>query len=164
MLIKGDGSTSFPDVIHAVFQDTDIQRCIVYQIRNSLEQMAWKDRKTRLTPCAPSVLPMPGCFRTLRRSGDENIHRGSCLASQLAGTRHIFQIPGRGASPDVYHQSQSLTSRVRKTVKGKSVFPAETALFKNCVLPFMKQEKCGRLGRGIGRKHWLSCQRIIMKN
>jgi len=40
-----DGLTGFSDAIHAVFPDTDIQRCIIHQIRNSLRYVSWKDRK-----------------------------------------------------------------------------------------------------------------------
>lgn len=40
-----DGLTGFSDAIHAVFPHTEIQRCIIHQIRNSLRYVAWKDRK-----------------------------------------------------------------------------------------------------------------------
>jgi len=40
-----DGLTGFSDAVHAVFPQTEIQRCIIHQIRNSLRYVAWKDRK-----------------------------------------------------------------------------------------------------------------------
>jgi len=40
-----DGLTGFKDAILAVFPKTDIQRCIIHQIRNSLKYISWKDRK-----------------------------------------------------------------------------------------------------------------------
>ena len=40
-----DGLTGFSDAVHAVFPKTEIQRCIIHQIRNSLRYVAWKDRK-----------------------------------------------------------------------------------------------------------------------
>jgi transposase-like protein len=40
-----DGLTGFSEAIHAVFPQTEIQRCIVHQIRNSLRYVSWKDRK-----------------------------------------------------------------------------------------------------------------------
>jgi transposase-like protein len=40
-----DGLTGFKDAIHAVFPQTEIQRCIIHQIRHSLQYVAWKDRK-----------------------------------------------------------------------------------------------------------------------
>lgn len=40
-----DGLTGFSDAVHAVFPKTEIQRCIIHQIRNSLRYVSWKDRK-----------------------------------------------------------------------------------------------------------------------
>jgi transposase-like protein len=40
-----DGLTGFSDAIHAVFPETEVQRCIIHQIRNSLRYVAWRDRK-----------------------------------------------------------------------------------------------------------------------
>jgi transposase-like protein len=40
-----DGLTGFKEAIHAVFPQTEIQRCIIHQIRHSLQYVAWKDRK-----------------------------------------------------------------------------------------------------------------------
>jgi putative transposase len=40
-----DGLTGFKEAIHDVFPKTEIQRCIIHQIRHSLQYVAWKDRK-----------------------------------------------------------------------------------------------------------------------
>lgn len=40
-----DGLCGFPEAIEAVFPKTQIQTCIVHLIRNSLNYVAWKDRK-----------------------------------------------------------------------------------------------------------------------
>jgi transposase-like protein len=40
-----DGLTGFKEAIHAVFPKTEIQRCIIHQIRHSLRYVAWKDQK-----------------------------------------------------------------------------------------------------------------------
>jgi len=40
-----DGLTGFKEAILAVFPKTDIQRCVIHQIRNSLKYISWKDRK-----------------------------------------------------------------------------------------------------------------------
>ncbi len=41
-----DGLTGFPEAINAVFPHTDVQRCVVHQIRNSLKFVSYKDRKS----------------------------------------------------------------------------------------------------------------------
>ena len=40
-----DGLTGFKEAVLAVFPKTQIQRCIIHQIRNSLKYVSWKDRK-----------------------------------------------------------------------------------------------------------------------
>lgn len=40
-----DGLKGFPEAIESVFPKTDIQLCIVHQIRNSLKFVSWKNRK-----------------------------------------------------------------------------------------------------------------------
>jgi putative transposase len=40
-----DGLSGFKEAIHAVFPRTQIQRCLVHQVRQSLTYVAWKDRK-----------------------------------------------------------------------------------------------------------------------
>lgn len=40
-----DGLTGFKEAVQAVFPQTEIQRCIIHQIRNSLKYISWKDRK-----------------------------------------------------------------------------------------------------------------------
>jgi putative transposase len=40
-----DGLSGFKDAVLAVFPKTQIQRCIIHQIRNSLKYVTWTDRK-----------------------------------------------------------------------------------------------------------------------
>ena len=40
-----DGLSGFEDAIHAVFHQTEVQRCIVHQVRHSTKYVAQKDRK-----------------------------------------------------------------------------------------------------------------------
>lgn len=40
-----DGLTGFKDAIQAVFPRAQIQRCIIHQVRQSLTNVSWKDRK-----------------------------------------------------------------------------------------------------------------------
>lgn len=40
-----DGLTGFKEAIHAIFPQAEIQRCIIHQIRHSLQYVSWKDRK-----------------------------------------------------------------------------------------------------------------------
>jgi putative transposase len=40
-----DGLTGFKEAVLAVFPKTDIQRCVIHQIRNSLKYISWRDKK-----------------------------------------------------------------------------------------------------------------------
>ena len=40
-----DGLTGFKEAVQAVFPKTEIQRCVIHQIRHSLKYVSWKDRK-----------------------------------------------------------------------------------------------------------------------
>jgi putative transposase len=40
-----DGLNGFSEAIKAIFPRTEVQRCVIHQIRNSLRYVSWKDRK-----------------------------------------------------------------------------------------------------------------------
>ncbi|HBF8690837.1 TPA: IS256 family transposase, partial [Clostridioides difficile] len=45
LIASVDGLVGFSDAIKAVFPDTEIQRCVVHQIRNTLNYVSYKNRK-----------------------------------------------------------------------------------------------------------------------
>lgn len=45
LIASVDGLSGFPDAINAVFPETEVQLCVVHQIRNSLRYVASKDQK-----------------------------------------------------------------------------------------------------------------------
>ena len=45
LIASVDGLKGFPEAINAVFPDTEVQLCIIHQIRNSLRYVASKDQK-----------------------------------------------------------------------------------------------------------------------
>lgn len=45
LIASVDGLKGFPEAINAVFPDTEVQLCIVHQIRNSMKYVASKDQK-----------------------------------------------------------------------------------------------------------------------
>lgn len=44
-----DGLTGFGEAIASVFPQTQVQRCIIHQIRSSLKYVSWKDRRAFVT-------------------------------------------------------------------------------------------------------------------
>jgi len=45
LIASVDGLKGFPEAIQSIFPKTDVQLCVVHQIRNSLKYIAWKNRK-----------------------------------------------------------------------------------------------------------------------
>lgn len=45
ILLCGDGLTGLPDAVESVYPHTDVQLCVVHQIRNATKYVSWKDRK-----------------------------------------------------------------------------------------------------------------------
>ena len=68
-----DGLSGFPDAIQSVFPNTDVQLCIVHQIRNSLKYVGSKNHKEGRT--------LPHCHQVVEgQMGDVellfSVHRG----------------------------------------------------------------------------------------
>ena len=50
-----DGLSGFPQAIEAVYPQTEVQQCIIHQIRNSTKFVSYKDIKSKrfITRCLP---------------------------------------------------------------------------------------------------------------
>lgn len=70
---------------------TDIQRCVIHQIRHSLKHISWKDRKAfvadlRLVYDAPTREAAKAGLKALGENG------GPFLGEQLCGSDHLLQL------------------------------------------------------------------------
>jgi len=76
-----DGLTGFPEAIGAVFPDTEVQHCIIHQIRNSTRFVSYKDIKTLMAdlkrvyaaPTEETALSELDRFRDMERKIPQNI-------------------------------------------------------------------------------------------
>jgi transposase-like protein len=131
-----------------VYPQAEIQRCLVHQVRNSLVQMAWKDRKEVAT-CLRSIYTAPTEEAGLMALGQfEEIWGRKYPQVVLSWKRHgtglaTFFNYSEAMRRMIYTTNpiESLNSRVRKTVKGKRVFPTEIVLFKARYLAVAEAEK-----------------------
>ncbi len=48
-----DGLTGFPEAINSIFPNTEIQLCIIHQIRNSMKYVASKNHKAFMADLKP---------------------------------------------------------------------------------------------------------------
>ena len=79
-----DGLSGFPQAIEAVYPQTEIQQCIIHQIRNTTRFVSYKEIKPRMAdlkkmyaaPTEETTLIIPGLIeppvRTLRATVPEN--------------------------------------------------------------------------------------------
>ena len=148
LIFAVDGLTGFPEAIRAAYPDSDVQRCIVHQIRNSLSQMSWKDRKPaaqslRSIYTAPTEEAALLAFDSFENEwGKRYPQVVSSWKRNWAELSTFFRYPDE-IRRLIYTTNpiESLNSRVRKTIKGKNVFPTEASIFKILYLAVQEAEK-----------------------
>lgn len=136
-----DGLTGLEEAIGNVFPHSEIQRCVVHQIRYSLRYVGWKDRKI-ISKEFKSVYQAPteeaGWNALL--SIEEKWSKKYPLTikswkENWASLSTFYQYPQQ-LRKIVYTTNpiESLNRQLRKVTKNKSVFPNDTALFKMAYL------------------------------
>ena len=53
LIASVDGLSGFPDAINSIFPDTEVQLCIIHQIRNSMKYVASKNQKAFMADLKP---------------------------------------------------------------------------------------------------------------
>ena len=132
-----DGLSGFKDAVLAVFPHTQIQRCIIHQIRNSLKYVTWNDRKKFMTDLKEVYQA------ATRESAEANLRQLSAtwgdkyavairswqnnwedLATYSAYPAEIRRLIYTTNSVEGYHR------QLRKVTKAKSIFPTPEAARK----------------------------------
>lgn len=132
-----DGLNGFRDAIQAVFPQTQVQRCIIHQIRTSLKYVSWKDRKR-------FVADLKKVYKAPTRAEAEN------QLEQLAQTwQHQYAMAVRSWQNNwvelatffdfpaeirrlIYTTNtiEGYNRQLRKVIKNKAAFPSEEAARK----------------------------------
>ena len=132
-----DGLAGFSEAIEAIFPKTQVQRCIIHQIRNSLRYVSWKDRKSFVADLK-TIYQAP-----TREQAKTNLQRvadtwGEQYAAAVKSWQHhwdelttFFDFPAEirriiytTNSVEGYHR------QLRKVTKTKSSFPSPKAVRK----------------------------------
>ena len=132
-----DGLTGFKDAIQAIFPQTQIQRCIIHQIRQSLKYVGWKDRKAFVTDLkaiyqAPTREAAEAALLELSerwgkqyavavRSWENNWDDLATMFDYPAQIRRLIYTTN---TVEGYHR------QLRKVLKTKAAFPTEEAARK----------------------------------
>jgi putative transposase len=132
-----DGLNGFEQAIHSVYQDTQVQLCIVHMVRNSMKYVSYKDRK-ELAADLKTIYQSPS-----EESGREQLERFSekwdkkyPLISKSWRTKWASLSPFFAYPPDIRkaiyttNAIESLNRSLRKVLKTKGLFPSDKAVFK----------------------------------
>jgi transposase-like protein len=132
-----DGLTGFKEAVLAVFPKTDIQRCIIHQIRNSLKYISWKDKKAFIADLkaiyqAPTREAAEGNLRKLKeiwnsqyavaiRSWDNNWEDLATFFDYPASIRRMIYTT---------NTVEGYNRQLRKVTKSRSSFPTAESIRK----------------------------------
>ncbi len=149
LLAVVDGLKGFPDAINAAFPETVVQTCIVHLLRNSMDFVSWKDRKS-----------LAGALKEIYRAINADAAEQALTSFEQGpwGQRYpaIGQIWRRAwaevipffAFPDevrriIYTTNaiEALNSKLRRAVRARGHFPSEEAATKLLYLILHRSEK-----------------------
>jgi putative transposase len=132
-----DGLKGFPEAINSIYPDTEIQLCIVHQVRNSLRYVPYKEKKN----VAADLKAIYGADTAVlaEKALDEFSTRWDAkyptIAKQWQSNWNNI-IPFFGYAREIRNAIyttnaiESLNHSLRKGLKTRAVFPNEDAVFK----------------------------------
>ncbi|KMZ53019.1 transposase, Mutator family [Dorea sp. D27] len=139
-----DGLTGFPQAIEAVFPQTEIQQCIIHQIRNTTRFVSYKEIKTLMADlkrvyAAPteeaSLVELEGFderwsgrYPKIAKSWRDNWANLSTYFKYPEAVRRLIYTT---------NAIEGFNRQLRKVTKSKSVFPSDDSLLKMLYLAMM---------------------------
>lgn len=132
-----DNLTGFSEAILACFPQTEIQKCIVHQIRNSMRYVSYKDVKKLLAGLKPIYTAPSDDAALLALDEFENIWGAKYPLVVQSWRRNWGEIATFFKYPPeirklIYttNMIKSYHRQLRKVTKGKAIFPTGEALLK----------------------------------
>lgn len=132
-----DNLTGFSEAITACFPQTEIQKCIVHQLRNSVRYVSYKDRKKLLADLKPVYTAPSEDAALVALDEFEKIWGKKYLLVIQSWRRNWAEIATFFKYPPeirklIYttNMIESYHRQLRKVTKGKSVFPSDESLLK----------------------------------
>jgi putative transposase len=139
-----DNLNGFSEAIAAVYPQTDVQKCIVHQIRNSMKHVSYKDLKavaTALKPIYKAVNEQAAAAAMdafEEQWGKKYPHAVRSWRSNWTELTAFFQYPEE-LRKIIYTTNviESYHRQLRKVTKGKTIFPNDESLLKMLYLSTM---------------------------
>lgn len=139
-----DGLSGFPNAIGAAYPKTEIQQCIIHQIRNSTKYVSYKDIKTLMTDLKNIYAAVSE--QTALNELDSFEEKWGSKYPKIAGSWRenwanlstYFKYPKEMRSL-IYTTNaiEGFNRQLRKVTKSKSVFPTDDSLLKMLYLAMM---------------------------
>jgi putative transposase len=132
-----DGLTGFPDAIEAVFSKTEIQQCVIHQIRNSTKFVSYKDIKALMADLKQvyAAVDEPTAMNSLdsfeAKWGGKYPKIALSWRTNWARLSTYFKYP-QEVRTLIYTTNaiENFNRQLRKVTKSKSVFPTDDSLLK----------------------------------
>lgn len=148
LIFSVDGLTGFQEAIEAVFPKSEVQRCIVHQIRNSLKYVSYKDRKelcndlktiyravseeSAITALDEFSKKWDGKYNYISKSWYKHWETLSTFFKYPEKIRRLIYTT---------NPIESFNRSLRKITKSKGCFPNQESLFRLLFLITERQEK-----------------------
>ena len=139
-----DGLTGFPQAIEAVFPKTEIQQCIIHQIRNTTKFVSYKDIKPLMVdlkrvyaaPTEDIAISELGLFDD--KWGGKYPKIAKSWGDNWANLSTYFKYP-EAVRRIIYTTNaiECFNRQLRKVTKSKTVFPTDDSLLKMLYLATM---------------------------
>ena len=144
LIACADGLTGFPQAIEAVFPDTEIQQCIIHQLRNTTKFVSYKELKPLMADlkrvyAAPTEeialaeldgfdVQWSGKYPKIAKSWEDNRANLSTYFKYLEAVRRLIYTT---------NVIEGFNRQLRKVTKSKMVFPSDESLLKILYLAMM---------------------------
>ena len=139
-----DGLNGFPQAIEAVYPKTEIQQCIIYQIRNTTNYVSYKDLKKLMADLKMvyAALDEAAALEELESFGEKwnrkypKIYKS--WSERWATLSTYFKYPNE-VRKLIYTTNaiEGFNRQLRKVTKSKTVFPSDDSLLKMLYLATM---------------------------
>jgi putative transposase len=144
-----DGLKGFPEAILAVFPDATVQTCIVHLLRNSLDFVSYKDRKTVAATLKTIYRAKDAADGEKALSDFESSEWGRKYPAIGQSWRRVWGevVPFFAFHPDVRrliyttNAIEALNSKLRRAVRARGHFPTDEAATKLLFLVLNRSEK-----------------------
>jgi putative transposase len=144
-----DGLKGFPDAVNAVFPDTLVQTCIVHLLRNSLDFVSWKDRKTVAAALKDIYRAKDAAAGETALQDFEDGPWGQKFPAIVQIWRRAWpEVIPFYAFPDEVRRIlyttnaiEALNSKLRRAVRARGHFPTDEAALKLLFLVLNRAEK-----------------------